>query len=55
MKFKKAWLIALVLFFSVALIAPSCVPLTVAPTTTTDSNNDKKNETNKSNTSKGKK
>ena len=52
-KSTRIWLIAFALFFSVALVAPSCIPLNVTPqnnTTTDDNNND-----NDGNTSKGKK
>ena len=50
-KSTRIWLIAFAMFFSIAIVAPSCVPLNVTPQNNTDTNDDNNN----GNTSKGKK
>ena len=54
-KSTRVWLIAFALFFSVALVAPSCIPLNVTPQNNTNTTTDDNNNNNNENTSKGKK
>jgi len=55
-KSTRIWLIALAMFFSIALVAPSCIPLNVTPQNNTDTNDgNNNNNNNNGNTSKGKK
>ena len=61
-KISRSWLFALALFFSVAIITPSCAPLLDMLTQSSTTNNDDDDEkddddgtTSNDNTSKGKK